>query len=116
MNYYERARTLATRNTKPTLTDQAGAKDTDINVIVKQFGITGQAPGGPKQPIYEDFTKYPDDLRGFIEAGRAIREHIGNLPKELKGMPLDKLLALPPDEITRILTPPPTPAATEEKK
>jgi len=101
----------------PTLTDQAGANDTDINVIVGQFLVHGQVPGGAKKPIYgEDYTQLPNDLRGFIEMGRTLKEHRDRLPKELQGMPLTELLALTPEQLTAKLTPPQQEAKKEEPK
>jgi len=117
MNYQINRLRAQFKNTKPSLTDQSAAKDTDINVIVKQFGLGGQALGTTKTPLYEDFTQYPDDLRGFIETSRAVREHIGNLPPELKNLPMDQLLNLPPKELLEKLVkkPAPPPAPEPEK-
>jgi len=114
--YYENRKRAQFKNVEPTLTDQSGAKDTDINIIVGQFLRTGSAPGTNKQPLYEDFTQYPDDLRGFIEAGRAIKEHIADLPEQLRNIPLNELLALPPQQIADMLKPPATPPATQDEK
>lgn len=105
-----------TVNTKPSLTDQAGARDTDINVIVGQFMIHGQLPGTTKQPIQAaDFTNMPTDLRGFIEMGKAIENHRAKLPAALAGLPTDKLLALTPEQLKTILTPREEKPKTEEK-
>lgn len=96
-----------TVNTEPSLTDQAAARDTDINVIVGQFLVHGQVPGTTKQPIPDaDFTQMPTDLRGFIDMGRAMKDHRDKLPAQLKGMELDKLLSLTPEELKTILAPP----------
>lgn len=105
-----------TRSTRPTLTDQSQARETDINVIVKRYGIgNGQAPGRAGEPMYGDFTQLPDDLRGFIETARTIEQHKRNLPKELRDMAVHDILALTPEQLTAKLTPPaPTPAPTGE--
>ena len=100
-----------TKNHKPTKTDQSAAKDTDINVIVKQFTYTGQAPGAAGSPLYADFTQYPQDLRGFIETARSIETHRKNLPAAIRDMPLAQLLVLTPDELRNRITPAPTPPA-----
>lgn len=97
-------------NTEPTMTDQASARDTDINVIVTQFGIHGQAPGGADQPIYGDFTEFPTDLRETIEMGKRLAYHKGKLPDALKDMPIDELLALTPETLRAKLTPADKPA------
>jgi len=116
--YYQQNRLRAQfKSIKPTLTDQSAAKDTDINVIVKQFGLGGQVLGNRAQPIYEDFTQYPRDLREFIEVSRAVRTHIADLPDELRNLPMDQLLNLPPKELlAKLVKPAPTPAPPEPPK
>lgn len=114
MNYAKNKRLAITRPKKPTLTDQAGAKDTDINVIIKQFTQHGQLPQGP-EPMYGDFTNLPTDLRGFIDLGRSLKTNRDKLPAALKDMNVDALLALTPAQITTILTPPKEPAKEETK-
>lgn len=110
----QRSRTV---NTRPTATDQSQAKDTDINIIVGKFGITGRVPGATTPPMGGDFTNLPGDLREMIETSRDMRRRRALLPKELQEIPVDKLLTMTPDEITAILKPPaPTPAKTEETK
>lgn len=106
-----------TFNNQPTLTDQAGARDTDINVIVGQFLIHGQVPGNANTPLEGmDFTAMPTDLRGFIELGRSIDENRARLPPELKGLDTNKLLSLTPEELKTILTPPKKDEPKEEPK
>jgi len=94
-----------TKNTQPTLTDQSGAKDTDINIIVKQFLGTGQAPGNAQTPMHADFTQYPEDLRRIHRSGTQTPEHIGKLPPELKGLTLDELTHLQTRELLAKLVP-----------
>lgn len=86
-------------NTEPTLTDQSSARDTDINVIVAQFGIHGQVPQGAKPPIYGDFTEHPESLRETIEMSRRIQDHRQRLPDALKNLSLEELLALTPETL-----------------
>lgn len=93
------------RDTSPTKTDQSQAANTDLNIIVNQFLRTGQAPQG-RQPIYADFTQLPNDLRGMIEMGRAIKSHQAELPEALRGIPVEKLVAMTNDQINAILAPP----------
>ncbi|WNK12988.1 MAG: internal scaffolding protein [Microvirus sp.] len=117
MNYQKNRIKARTVNHQPTLTDQAGARDTDINVIVKQFLVHGQMPGTTKQPIPDaDFTRLPTDLRGFIDLGRSIQDNKAKLPPSLQGMSTDKLLALTPEELKIILAPPETEKPKEEPK
>lgn len=115
--YYQKNRLRAiTQNNEPTMTDQAGARDTDINVIVAQFARTGQVPGGRNEPMYGDFSVLPRDLRGFIQEAASLERHRRNLPEQLRNMSLPELLSLTPDKLKDILTPAPTPVPTEEKK
>lgn len=109
-NYQKNKLAAQTRTVNPTLTDQSQARETDINVIVGRMGITGAVPGNSQPPMYGDFTNLPTDLREFIECARTIGDHWKHLPPELKGMGMDELLALTPEELTTKLTPPaPTP-------
>lgn len=102
-----------TINHEPTLTDQAGARDTDINVIVGRFGLGNLAPGSNKEPIYGDFTELPRDLRGFLEQARGIQDLVSRLPDKLKDIPLNELTTLTRDQLNAIFAPPaPTPAPT----
>lgn len=93
-------------NTEPTMTDQAGADETDINVIVGRFMVSNQLPTNGQEPLYGDFTHLPEDLRGFIETAQSLAEHRQHLPEALRDMPLEELLALTPEELTHKLTPP----------
>lgn len=98
----------------PTMTDQAGARETDINVIVGRYGISGQVHGNQKEPMYGDFSNLPDGLREFIETAKTYEERRAELPEQLRGMDPEELLALTPEELTRKLTP--EPPATEPKE
>jgi len=110
MNYQKNKARAVTYDDTPTMTDQAGAKDTDINVIVGQFLVTGKVPGSGKEPVYDDFSKLPRDLRGFIEMGRALEEHKTRLPQQLRAIPVQDLVAMTREQISAILAP------KEEKK
>lgn len=109
-NWKKNKQLAKTINTEPTLTDQAGARDTDINVIVGQFGIHGQAPGAPTDPIYGDFTGLPNGLRESIETARRLKQHMNRLPDQLKGMTTEEILALTPETLRAKLTPADKPA------
>lgn len=87
-------------------TDQTAAKDTDRNIIVKRFLTHGQLPQGRKPGMYGDFSILPEDLQGFLAQAKSLQKHRQNLPKELRGMTTEELLALTPDELKDILTPP----------
>lgn len=92
---YTKAKELAKfKNTKPSLTDQSQAADTDLNVILKKYGITGRAPGG-KQPIPPgDYTDAPEDLRGHIELAKRVQKMQQSLPENLRGLTLEQLARL----------------------
>lgn len=107
MTYLTNKQKARTRTTEPSLTDQSQAYDTDINVIVGRFLKTGAAPGTAQEPMSGDFSELPEDLRGYIEASRSIKDTRRRLPTALKDMPIEELLALTPDKLTDILTPPP---------
>lgn len=109
-NYARNKARARTRTTTPSLTDQSQAAETDINVIVGRFLRTGTAPGG-QTPMYGDFSQLDGDLRSMIERARTIHRERAKLPKELQNMPIEDLLALPPDKLTAILTPPAPPPA-----
>lgn len=111
MSYRENKERAKTRNDQPTMTEQSQARDTDINVIVGKFIKTGVAPGAAQEPQYGDFSNLPSDLRGFIEVAESLAEKRAALPAKLKNMPMDELLALTPEQLTNILTPPAEPPA-----
>lgn len=94
-----------TRDTTPSLTDQGGAAETDINVIVRTFGVTGQAPGQAGQPMYLDWTEMPDNLRDYIETARSADELHKQLPEQLKKIPTNELLGLTATQIAEIMKP-----------
>jgi len=104
--YYENRKRARTVNNSPTLTEQSMARDTDINVIVAKFRITGRVPGAQQQPMGGDFTALPTDLRGFIDAARDLRNHRMRLPKELANIPTEELLRLTTAELKAKLNPP----------
>lgn len=120
MNYQaNKARMRAAlKFSKPTLTDQAGARDTDINIIVKNFTKHGIAPAVGKQPIQGvDWTEYPSDLKGMFDKAKELAGQLRKLPKQLRNMGMDELLALNADDLKRILAPaqPDKPADKEPK-
>lgn len=117
-SYYERARGLATKTVDPTLTDQSGREQTDINIIINHMHKFGSVGVKPRPSMYGDFTAIPPDIRGVIEQARSIDLLRGQLPKELKNLTVQDLVELTPERLTTILTPPPTKEAikTEEPK
>ncbi|AXH76052.1 MAG: internal scaffolding protein [Microviridae sp.] len=53
----------------PSLTKQSFVEESDINTIVKRFGLTGELPKNVRQPEYGDFSQVVD----FHTAMTAIR-------------------------------------------
>lgn len=104
-NYHRNKEAAIYRNEDPSMTDQSAARDTDINIIVASFLVHGQAPGTTAQAMYEDFSELPEDLRGYIERGKELDEHRMKLPKEIRDLPIEDLLALTPETLREKLTP-----------
>jgi len=69
--------------TDPSLTDQSGAKDADINVMMERMGVTGQIPMLDKVPLNYDFDKVID-FRTAMEAVVTAREMFMNVPAKLR--------------------------------
>jgi len=100
----------ATTNTDPTMTDQSGSDDTDINLIIKRYGVYGTAPGAATPQQYGDFADLPTDLAEGIKLIRSQKDLVGKLPPELQTMSIEELMTLTHDQLTEILAPPaPTP-------
>jgi phage internal scaffolding protein len=53
--------------TDPSLTVQADRDQSDINYIVKQFGLTGKLPYGVDVPVYDDYSDIPNDYQAALE-------------------------------------------------
>lgn len=65
------------------LTVQADADDTDINVIVRRFGMTGEIPQNVRVPLSEEFndiTDYHSALNQVIAAEKAFM----SMPAEIR--------------------------------
>lgn len=110
MTYRENKQRARTITTTPTLTDQAAARETDINVIVGRMLPGGVVPGLKGPGIYMDWTGVPTELRGLFEQGRSLVKHRKELPEILQDMPLQQLLTLTNEQIANILRPPAKPA------
>lgn len=102
-----------TKNTRPSLTDQSAANDTDRNVIVKRFMVHGQVPTGTRPPIFADFTQLPRSLQGLLQQAQSVPRLQEKLPPELRDLTLTALLALTPEQLRDKLKKPDPPAKTE---
>lgn len=113
--YKKRASLLATVNTDPSEADQSGAEDTDVNVIVKRYGVYGTVPGGTKPPEFgTDYSEVPNDLRDVIESARMLEIYRGELPEALRALNVEDLITMTPQAIADILNPPAEPPAATE--
>lgn len=110
MNHEQRRAKGRTTNSGISLTDQSAAHDTNINVILKKYGVTGVAYGTTNAPEWLDHTQLPQDLREAFDMARRAAELKRNLPEQLRERSIEQLLALTPEEVTTILKPPEPPA------
>ena len=70
---------------EPSLTIQSQAEETDINVIVKRFGITGEIPVSSRSafPLEVDFDDVLD-YRSAMDAMLRARKAFEDLPAEVR--------------------------------
>lgn len=64
-------------------TKQSFKEESDINTIVKRFGLTGQLPEGVKAPTYGDFTEVMD-FHTAMNAVAAAGEAFDRMPAEIR--------------------------------
>jgi len=115
MNHEERRAKGRTINNEPSLTDQSQADDTNINVILTKYGVTGVARGTTNSPEWLDHSELPRDLREAFDMAKRATEMKQQLPEKLRNRPLEELMRLTPKEVETILAPPaPTPAPQGE--
>lgn len=77
----------------PSLAQQHFKDETDINVLLERFKVTGQMPQGVRLPSYGDFTGVTDfrsaqeavlnARNAFMDLSPALRERFGNDPQQL---------------------------------
>lgn len=96
-NHDRRAASLATALfcKDDSLASQSSKDESDINVIVRRFGVTGQMPRGVRLPTYGDFSQtfdYGSALRAIRSADAAfmrlpaeVRDRFGNDPARFVG-------------------------------
>jgi phage internal scaffolding protein len=68
---------------EPTLAQQNFKDESDINYIVRQFGITGELPGKPLSPQYGDFTGVLD-YHSAVNAVLAAQDDFMELPAQMR--------------------------------
>lgn len=73
----------ATVNLLPSLTVQDDLMDSDINVIVARFGLTGHLPNNVRVPQYGDFTGVTD-YQSAVQAVRDADSAFLELPPDIR--------------------------------
>lgn len=67
----------------PSLAQQSQKSESDINVIVKRFGLTGQMPSGVRAPQFGDFTQV-GDFRDAMDAIIAAENSFMQMPADVR--------------------------------
>ena len=68
----------------PTLTQQSFREDSDINVILERFNITGELPGSSSEPQYGDFLDSPVDYKSALDVVMTAQSAFNALPARLR--------------------------------
>jgi len=114
MNHEQRRAKGRTTNDGKSLADQSQADDTNINVILKKYGVTGVATGRSGPPQYIDHSTQPKDLREAYEQVREVHALREALPEPLRHKTIDELDNLTMEQLNTILHPPATPPEQKE--
>lgn len=80
------AERTGTINDQPSMTKQSETESTDINVILRNFGVTGQLPGGnriPLPPTLDDFG-HITDFQTAMNTMLAAKESFMQVPAEVR--------------------------------
>lgn len=75
---------------KPSKTQQSQKDETDINNIVRRFGLTGQLPNSVRMPQYGDFTgisDYQSALNAVKKANEAFMAYPAHIRDRFKNSP-----------------------------
>lgn len=67
----------------PSLAVQSQKDEADINMIVRNFGVTGRVPVSVRLPQYGDFTGI-DDYRSALEAVNAAENAFAEIPATIR--------------------------------
>lgn len=82
-NYAEVSDATGLRCEDPSRTVQSQEPESNINNIVRDFGVTGKVPTSIRAPMYGDFTGL-SDYRECLDAIRAADASFALLPSELR--------------------------------
>lgn len=74
----------ATTNDLPSRTLQSQKAETDINVLVRRFGITGQIMGVQRPPLEGDFADSVTDFQSAMDMLRAAQESFDAMSSETR--------------------------------
>lgn len=67
----------------PSLAQQHMKEESDINTIVRRFGLTGELPSGVRMPQYGDFTGVTD-YHSALNAVIAAQDSFAQLPADIR--------------------------------
>jgi hypothetical protein len=70
-------------NDEPSMTDQSFAEESDINTIVRRFGLTGELPSAVSMPTFADFEQTYDYHSAMLQIRAAEREFM-RLPADVR--------------------------------
>lgn len=97
---YEPSHNFETINEEPSMTQQADAEDSDINVIMRKYNASGMVPGVLQPGIYGDFSNV-GDYKTAVERVNAANEAFMALPADVRdrfGNDPDKFIKFATDE------------------
>jgi hypothetical protein len=83
---------------EPTLAQQNFKDESDINYIVRQFGLTGELPGKPLSPQSGDFTGVLDYHSAFNNDPAELIDFLGNEGNREEAIKLGLVAAMPISE------------------
>ncbi len=69
---------------EPTLAQQSFKEDSDINVILERFNITGELPSSAREPQYGDFLDTPVDYKQALDVVMSAQSAFNALPARLR--------------------------------
>lgn len=78
-----RSETFSTRNTEESLTQQGDLEETDINILLKKYAVSGTLPQIVKPPLSGDFTT-TNDFRTMLDVVRSAQEQFEEVPAQIR--------------------------------
>jgi phage internal scaffolding protein len=68
----------------PSLTQQSFREDSDINVILERFNITGELPSNVREPQYGDFLDSPVDYKSALDVVMSAQSAFNDLSAKVR--------------------------------